>query len=194
MVLPCTTRVKCVDPTHRMECPRADWATNQAANDLGFEPCSLSSTEFKATYPDYWNRMVEEKVASVQIELGRNTMFIIMTTVCVAFTGSLLRLSLLKRSDIPEAWLSRFYPIIMLLACLPLINFYNFLMLASRVIRVIYHYCDDFITTECMITSTPAWEVRWSQPSPPCSLTHAPVTSPACVELSAEVTQALVLL
>jgi hypothetical protein len=73
-------------------------------------------------------------------------MFIIMTTVCVAFTGSLLRLSILKRSDTPEAWLRRFYPIVMALAALPLVNFYNFLMLASRVIRVIYHYCDDYIS------------------------------------------------
>ena len=74
------------------------------------------------------------------------------------FTGSLLRLSIIKKSDTPKAWMKRFYPLVVMLACLPLINFYNFLMLASRVIRIIYHYCDDFVTESCMVTSTPAWE------------------------------------
>ena len=51
----------------------------------------------------------------------------------------------------------RFYPLVVGLACLPLMNFYNFLMLASRVIRIIFYYCDDFVTTECNVTSTPGW-------------------------------------
>mmetsp|Transcript_5502 Transcript_5502/g.11916 ORF Transcript_5502/g.11916 Transcript_5502/m.11916 type:complete len:129 (-) Transcript_5502:277-663(-) len=41
---------------------------------------------------------------------------------------------------------------------LPLVNFYNFMMLASRVIRVKFHYCDDYITEDCMVTSTWHWE------------------------------------
>ena len=76
----------------------------------------------------------------------------------VVFTGTLLRLSIIKKSDTPKAWMNRFYPLVVILACLPLINFYNFLMLASRVIRIIYHYCDDFVSSSCMVTSTPAWE------------------------------------
>ena len=33
-------------------------------------------------------RIIEDKVVHVHLELGHNTMFIIMTTVCVAFVGS----------------------------------------------------------------------------------------------------------
>ena len=71
--------------------------------------------------------------------------------------GSLLRLSIIKRSDKPEEWVMRFYPLVVGLACLPLMNFYNFLMLASRVIRIIFYYCDDFVSTQCNVTATPGW-------------------------------------
>jgi hypothetical protein len=134
------------------------WATISAGTELGFAPCSLSVDEVKAAYPDYWERTVMEKVASVQLELGANTMTIIMTTVAVVSLGSLLRLSLIKRYDAAEAWLARFYPLVVVLACLPLFNFYNFLQLASRVMRVLWYYCDDYITTECMVTNTPGFE------------------------------------
>ena len=43
------------------------------------------------------------------------------------------------------------------LVMLPLLNFYNFLQLASRVIRVLFHYCDDYVSGQCMVTATPAW-------------------------------------
>lgn len=89
--------------------------------------------------------------------LGYNTMHIIMTTVFVVFVGSLLRLSLIKRFDMSEEWIARFYPFIIFLACLPLMNFYYFMLLANRVVRVIWFYCDDFITGECLVTSTPGW-------------------------------------
>lgn len=134
------------------------WQTITAATELGFEPCSLSVDEVQATYPDYFDRIVEEKAADVQIELGRNTMLIIFTTVAVVSLGSLLRLSIIKRYDSPEAWLKRFYPLVVILAMLPLFNFYNFLMLASRVMRVLWYYCDDYITTACMVTNTPGFD------------------------------------
>ena len=115
------------------------WGTNEAAKELGYgDACSLTVEQVKATYPKYWEDYVESKVVAVQQELGYNTMFIIFTTVTVVFTGSLLRLSIVKKTDTPKAWMVRFYPIVVVLACLPLLNFYNFLMLASRVIRVIF--------------------------------------------------------
>ena len=100
-------------------------------------------------------------------------MFIIMTTVCVAFVGSLLRLSIIKRSDKPQegstgstrsSSSSRASPR----------QFYNFLMLASRVIRIIFYYCDDFVSTECNVTamlagassSTRSWPRRASRAAP----------------------------
>jgi hypothetical protein len=128
-----------------------------AAQKYGFDPCSLTAAQAHERFPEYFERIVEDKVARVHIELGYNTMFIIMTTCTVAFLGSLLRLSLIRRSDCPKAWMSRFYPLVAILGFLPLINFYNFLNLASRVFRVIFYYCDDFITDQCMVTSTPAW-------------------------------------
>ena len=118
------------------------WQTLAAAAELGFPACELTAEEVQAQYPDYWERSIEEKVSSVQLEIGRNTMTIIMTTVTVVSLGSLLRPSLVKRFDSPEAWLFRFYPLVVVLACLPLFNFYNFLMLASRVIRVLWYFCD----------------------------------------------------
>ena len=133
------------------------WQTNDAARELGFEACSLTAQDVQTQFPDYWERIIEDKVVHVHLELGHNTMFIIMTTVCVAFVGSLLRLSIIKRSDKPQEWVNRFYPLVILLACLPLVNFYNFLMLASRVIRIIFYYCDDFVSTECNVTATPGW-------------------------------------
>ena len=139
-------------------CWLGHWATNHASEELGFPVCTLTADEVKANYPDFWEKMIEDKVANVHLELGHNTMFIIMTTVCVAFVGSLLRLSILKRVDIPKAWLSRFYPVIIVLACLPLINFYNFLMLANRVIRVIFYYCDDYVSEHCYVSGTPGWQ------------------------------------
>ena len=134
------------------------WQTISAASELGFAPCSMTAAEVEAAYPDYWERSIMEKVASVQVELGGNTMTIIMTTVLVVSLGSVLRLSLIKRFDAPEAWLARFYPLVVILACLPLFNFYNFLQLASRVMRVLWYYCDDYITTQCMVTNTPGFE------------------------------------
>ena len=139
-------------------CWLGHWATNHASEELGFPVCTLTADEVKANYPDFWEKMIEDKVANVHLELGHNTMFIIMTTVCVAFVGSLLRLSILKRVDIPKAWLSRFYPIIIVLACLPLVNFYNFLNLANRVIRVIFYYCDDYVSQHCYVSGTPGWQ------------------------------------
>ena len=54
------------------------WGTNQAAKELGHEPCTLTADEFREANPAYWDRYVESKVMDVQIELGYNTMFIIM--------------------------------------------------------------------------------------------------------------------
>lgn len=119
-------------------CWGGHYAVPRLAEALGVVPCEMTVGEMKALDPTFWDNMVEEKVLAVQLELGYNTMFIIFTTVCVAFTGSLLRLSIIKRSDCPKTWMRRFYPLVFLLACLPLVNFYNFLNLASRVIRVIY--------------------------------------------------------
>jgi hypothetical protein len=134
------------------------WQTITAAAELGFSPCSMTAEEVQAAYPDYWEKQVMNKVANVQLELGSNTMTIIMTTVMVVSLGSLLRLSLVKRFDSPEAWLARFYPLVVVLAFMPLFNFYNFLQLASRVIRVLWYYCDDYITGQCMVTNTPGFQ------------------------------------
>lgn len=59
------------------------WQTNHAAKELGFEPCTMTAAEVKAAYPDYWEKIVEEKAAQVMIEMGNCTMTIIMTTVTV---------------------------------------------------------------------------------------------------------------
>ena len=39
--------------------------------------------------------------------------------------------------------------------------------LASRVVRVLWYYCDDYITTECMVTSTPGFEQTECARQPP---------------------------
>ena len=134
------------------------WQTLDAAKRLNFTPCSLSASDVRASYPEYWEEAIEQKVASVHLELGRNTMTIIMTTVAVITLGSLLRLSLVKRFDTPEAWLARFYPLLLVLVVLPLFNFSNFLTLASRVIRILWYYCDDYVSTACMVSKTPGFE------------------------------------
>ena len=55
------------------------WATNNAAEVLGHESCSLSVAEMKATYPTWWSEQVEEKVIASSIEVGYNSMIIIMS-------------------------------------------------------------------------------------------------------------------
>jgi hypothetical protein len=72
----------------------------------------------------------------------------VMTTVVVIMTGSLMRLSLVKRFDSPQPWLRRFYLPLLVLVFLPLYNFYDFLRLASRVVRILWHYCDERISIE----------------------------------------------
>ena len=119
------------------------WQTNDDANTLGFEACTLTADDMQIQYTDYWDRIVEEKVVSIHLEMGRNTMSIIMTTIIVITLGSLLRLSLIKRYDAPDAWMRRFYPILVVLVVLPLFNFSNFLLLASRSVRILWYYCDD---------------------------------------------------
>ena len=65
------------------------WGTNEAAKELGHEPCSLTAAEVREANPGYWDQYVESKVMDVQIELGYNTMFIIMTTVCACIPACL---------------------------------------------------------------------------------------------------------
>mmetsp|Transcript_32441 Transcript_32441/g.64678 ORF Transcript_32441/g.64678 Transcript_32441/m.64678 type:complete len:350 (-) Transcript_32441:377-1426(-) len=130
------------------------WQSNHAAKVLGLEQCTLDAETLKNTNQDYWKRIIDEKVAAVQLELGANTMSIIMTTVVVVTLGSLMRLSLVKRFDAADAWLTRFYPVLIVFVCLPLINFYHFLTLAQRVIRILWYYCDDYITSHCMVSNT----------------------------------------
>jgi len=139
-------------------CWEGHWQTLHAGVNNGFDPCSLTAAEVEQLYPTYWNDIIEEKTAKVQIELGSNTMTIIMTTVTVITLGSLMRLSLVKRFDEPQAWLRRFYVPLCIFVFLPLFNFYDFLLLASRIVRILWHYCDEFITTECMVTKTPGYE------------------------------------
>jgi len=134
------------------------WQTIDAAAKLGFEVCTMTADEAQQAYPDYWAKIVEEKVASVHIEMAQNTMMIIMTTVVVIVTGSLMRLSLVKRFDAPQAWLARFYLLLLAFVTLPLFNFNQFLHLASRSVRILWYYCDDYITTECYVTNTPVFE------------------------------------
>ena len=76
-----------------------------------------------------------EKVVDMQQELGSNTMTIIITSMVVTFTNSLLLFSLSKRGETPKQWISVFQVLLLLTTALPLINFYHFLRLASRVVR-----------------------------------------------------------
>jgi hypothetical protein len=93
-------------------CWEGHWQTLHAGVNNGFDPCSLTAAEVEQLYPTYWNDIIEEKTAKVQIELGSNTMTIIMTTVTVITLGSLMRLSLVKRFDEPQAWLRRIHAVL----------------------------------------------------------------------------------
>jgi len=54
--------------------------------------------------------------------------------------------------------LRRFYLPLLVLVFLPLYNFYDFLRLASRVVRILWHYCDERISIDCMVTNTVGFE------------------------------------
>lgn len=81
----------------------------------------------------------------------------------------------IRRYDSPEAWLRRFYPLLTILVLLPLVNFSNFLMLASRTVRILWYYCDDCVqkapaATHISICTWHAWRVRAEAAHVHCSL------------------------
>ena len=140
------------------QCWLGHWATNQATLDLGFDKCSLTAADFKVAYPAYYQETVQAKVLSVQAELGFNTMAIVMTSVFVTFLAVLLLFSLSKRPQRAQKWLEKFWWAVLLVEGLPLLNFFNFLELANRVIRVKLPFCDEFISYDCMVSNTPYFE------------------------------------
>ena len=140
------------------QCWLGHWATNQATLDLGFDKCSLTAADFKVAYPAYYQETVQAKVLSVQAELGFNTMAIVMTSVFVTFLAVLLLFSLSKRPKRAHMWLEKFWWAVLLVEGLPLLNFFNFLELANRVIRIKLPFCDEFISYACMVSSTPYFE------------------------------------
>ena len=146
-------------PCDANNCWVGHWDTQQASRDLNFTSCSLSAGEVKKLYPEYWNGLVQGKVVGVQQELGYNTMAIIITSVAVVFLSTLLLISLSKHSGKSADWVRRFEFIIFVLSMLPLLNFFNFLKLANRVLRVKLPFCDDFISDACMVTSTPMFDL-----------------------------------
>ena len=125
-------------------CWTGNWQTQQVAIDLQQEVCSMTFDELRAFNSEYVESLVRYKEASVHMELGANTMFIIWATVFVCLVGMLLLISLSKHSESSE-WVRMFSWVVTLMCCVPLFLFYNFLALASRVVKTKFYFCDDFI-------------------------------------------------
>ena len=58
---------------------------------------------------------------------------------------------------VQTASVTRFNILVNLLYILPLLNFYNFVVLAQRVVKIKFYYCDDYITGKCMVHGTYWW-------------------------------------
>jgi len=140
-------------------CWEGHWGTNNLAEVSGTKACSLSAAEMKQRYPAWFNERVLAKLASVHIEIGQNCMTIIWCTLFVTFLGSALLLSLSRRSTHPTQWVVYFNGMLNVLSLVPFFNFYNFLQLASRIVRIKFFYCDDYISDRCMVTATWSWGV-----------------------------------
>ena len=146
------------DACDARNCWLGHWQTNQASKDLDLPLCSVNISVFKARFPAYYADLVEDKVVSVQHELGFYTMAVIMICIIDVFLASLLLFSLGKRSDRPKDWVDKFGYLVMVVQCLPMVIFYNFMQLANRVVRIKLPFCDDFISDTCMVSSTPYFE------------------------------------
>ena len=104
------------------------------------ELCGLSASDLTDKYPDYYETLWTRRLVDVHQELGSNTMTVVGTTVLVTFFGALLKLSLSRRPPELRRWNKIFHLFVTTVNVLPLFNFFNFVFLAQRVVRVKFKY------------------------------------------------------
>mmetsp|Transcript_22751 Transcript_22751/g.67017 ORF Transcript_22751/g.67017 Transcript_22751/m.67017 type:complete len:486 (-) Transcript_22751:301-1758(-) len=133
----------------------ASWGTRAPDSPLvrdGLDQCSARAEGL------FFEDLVLAKEVITDQELGRNTMIVIWVTMFVEMLGTVLFFSLLRTSSEGgevAIWHSTFGAFLFVLYFLPVLNFYNFLMLASRVVKVKFVHCDDDFTGACWVEETP---------------------------------------
>mmetsp|Transcript_50611 Transcript_50611/g.169034 ORF Transcript_50611/g.169034 Transcript_50611/m.169034 type:complete len:321 (-) Transcript_50611:232-1194(-) len=135
----------------------AAWGTRAPDSPLvrhGLDQCSARAEGL------FFEDLVLAKEVTVDQDLGRNTMIVIWVTMIVEMLGTVLFFSLLTQTseggDV-AIWHSTFGVFLHVLYFLPVFNFYNFLMLASRVVKVKFVHCDDDFTGACWVEETPTF-------------------------------------
>jgi hypothetical protein len=111
---------------------------------------------------------VAYKAARIDREIGAVTMWIIWSVCFVQILGTILLISLAgftkdgltdkgaQRSE--HRWAQLMLPFCLTIYALPVVNFYQFLRLASRLVKVKFHHCDDDITELCLSNAALGFE------------------------------------
>jgi hypothetical protein len=110
---------------------------------------------------------IDEKIVTVQQQLGSNAMFCIWIESAIVIFGGIMLYSLSCQpidndTDGGEhitRWNSYFRLPFAIIFLLTFTGFTNFIMLCSRVIKIKYHFCDDDITDACMVGETLWWHI-----------------------------------
>jgi hypothetical protein len=154
--------------SHRYRSYANGWGVGDCDRDSG--ACS-PLVRYNVSFCDershqYRDELVAYKRSRVDRQLGGDTMRIVWTVVYVEVIGTLLLVSLQGHADHTDVaakatmdrWGYIFSPFMVAMYVLPLTNFFDFLRLASHVIKVKFYFCDDDVSDACLISGTETFD------------------------------------